>query len=292
MMINQLALVIILFLVCHAVDSKIAIIMGGGSSAGKSTLKDYLTKLSPDAKEIDSDTDTTESEDWRSFNTAGELFDMMCADDIFHTNQGAISKFNTHVEEGKDFVYQGMLANYNGAIKTLKNPIEKDYEIYIVGIFRDIDQALVDNIARAESSKKWISLGFIIDSHKNFARTFPMLMFKFKNNPKIKFNLFKNIQNSSPVHVVKDGVIEDKELFSMFLSLRSLDAYKFTKEFKMVHPTEFLKYKEYDNKCNPVITLTGELSVDEESKQDVKEEAKPIRHVAISHSRILSRMSD
>lgn len=153
----------------------VAILMGGGSASGKSTMRE--SKIDPLLKEQNIKTGTVDADEIKKEIPEFKSLIVTNPDDgarLVHEESSDVTKLAMEeiISQGRHFVYDGTAKNpekYKKLVKMLK---DAGYEVRLYGADVPLDEAKRRSDKRAEETGRKVPHDIIESSHKGFPKTF------------------------------------------------------------------------------------------------------------------------
>ena len=150
----------------------IAILLGGGSGSGKSTICARLQeeKFVPTSNiaKINPDDFKTKAPEWTAFEAANDGR----AADLLHGESAQLSgrTLNEAIASRKNFIYDTTLSNYEKNLALIKRLQQHGYEVRMVGVSTDVDTAISRTFSRAAEENRYVPPLVTMLTHMRFNR--------------------------------------------------------------------------------------------------------------------------
>lgn len=228
------------------VDHPTMILLGGGTSSGKSTLKPLLVDLgiiSFNHVSIDQDEVLVNLEEWKEISETNK-----CAASLLHEKSSEISKgfYTKAVKEKYNIIYSTTMKNYDFLMQRIP---KENYKVIVVGAIANVTLAIQRSVERAELTNRWVPFDVMVGTHVGFSKSFPKFGATF---PSFIYSMF----NFQPKLVLKEKEIENWKLFSEFIDQRDLT---FEEVQKNLDQKTLYKIYDHDRDC-----LMSSLSIKKE----------------------------
>lgn len=194
-------------------EKKVAILLGGGSGAGKSSAirKFVLPIFLSSFILIDSDDIKEQIPEYKIF----KKMEVMDASDYVHEESSDISKtlINYSIENQRSFIYDGTMSKYNKYKDLIKRLKQAEYEIHILFVDTavEIAQERVAERFLSEDGEigRFVDPEIVIETNQQSAKTF-FKIYKLVNG----FTLINN--DGIPVIIATEEEIKELEMFEVF----------------------------------------------------------------------------
>ena len=191
----------------------VAILMGGGSASGKGTCRKNV--VMPRAAEVGMTPGICDSDDIKDFMPEYSHFkeqDMESAAYRVHEESSDICNeaIDACVAAGKNLLFDGTMKNYDKYIGVIDKLHKAGYDVQIVGVDVDLNEAYKRSDARAERSGRKVPHGIIYGSHGGFSLTLPKLLSKVDSSI-----LYDNTDGLKPI--MADGKVLDQSKYDTFI---------------------------------------------------------------------------
>lgn len=191
----------------------VAILMGGGSASGKSTMRSKviekdLSESGIKAGTIDSDEIKNEIPEFDSLKkTHPEEAARLVHEESSDIGSHAL---DTVIEQGRHFIYDGTMKNkekYNDLVDKLK---KNGYEVHAYVADVPLDEAIKRSDARAEKSGRKVPHDIIESSHRGVPGTIEHI--------KDRLDSHRVYDNTDKLHLISsDAGVQDEEKYGKFL---------------------------------------------------------------------------
>lgn len=191
----------------------VAILMGGGSASGKGTCRSKV--VMPMMAEQGMTPGIADSDDIKPQLPEYTYFqqqDVGSAAARIHDESSDIANeaIDALIANGKNLLFDGTMKNYDKYIGIIDKLHEAGYEVQIVGVDVDLNEAYKRSDSRAEHTGRKVPHGIIAGSHGGFAATLPKLINKVDSSI-----LYDNENGLKPI--MQDGEILDESKYGTFI---------------------------------------------------------------------------
>lgn len=149
------------------------IMMGGGSGAGKTTIRAVLDAaglLPKNRTEIDPDFIMAELTDYKKKQAAGDL----CAAGEFHDQASDYAEilFNEAIAARYHVLYDGTMKTAFSSLKRIQRGVDANYSVVMAAVSCDTTEAVKRVYNRAVATNRWVPMSVIYSSHTGFSQSF------------------------------------------------------------------------------------------------------------------------
>ena len=149
----------------------VAYLKAGGPGSGKASVDELLRKeglVQPGVIEINADTYKTQLPEYQKFIDAG---DSRGAGILHQESADLVNRVRDEViKKNADVVFDGTLGNPKKAKALIKKLQAAGYEINLVGVTIDPEEAVTRSISRYAQTKRWVDIDMLLQKHRRVSK--------------------------------------------------------------------------------------------------------------------------